>query len=307
MFWIGKNMQTNNFEKLFEEIKLQLKNKSLTIYKAVDRILESSDEVIPQLQSEILNGNKPYYRLFAAWCLGKVDKSQSKDILEKAYLKENDNNVRANIAWAYLRQNKTRKNMYTHFLTDRYFLIKLLALKRIGTHHILKPSISILGFLKEKEHPLVRIEAIRKSHFFIDDPAVMFEHIKDILFRSENVLEMEACLKAIGNSCNVYTLNVLIDFYNKKRSFINKFQNVAVAFCRAISDNNESAAYEILIEIYFEKSTSEFVKYCAIEALAVGGGPNSHEALLSIYKKERNNNIRSFVKILKDRTEITDL
>lgn len=300
-------MQINNFEKRFEEIKLRLKNKSLTIYEAVDEILESSYGIIPQLQSEVLNGKKPYYRLFAAWCLGKVDKSQSTHVLERAYLKENDNNVRANVAWAYLRQSKAKKDMYTHFLTDKYFLIKLLALKRIGTHRILKPSISILNFLKEDEHPLVRIEAIRKSQFFADDSKVVFKNIKDILFSSENVLEIEACLKAIGNSCNIYTLDALVSFYNKRIDMINKFQNVAVAFCRAISDNNESAAYKILIEIYFKKYTSEFVKYCAIEALAVGGGPNSHEALLKIYKKERNKNIRKFVKILKDRTEITDL
>jgi len=298
------NFRTPYFTALFRAIKQQLSAKEITIYEAVDEVVPYKEQLFSQFKKEILTNKKPYFRLFAAWCLGKAQLPKSKTILESAYFRENDNNTRANIVWAYLGLENHRQQMYSHFLRDPYFLIRLIALKNIRAKNEATAKLPIRMFLNKREHPLVRIEAIRKAYLFRDNKHYLLKIIGDFLLNSNDLTETAAGLRSIGKLRNNLSLRTLVEFYQKRGKLLMNHQALALEFCYAISELNESAAYDTLRRLYL-KNPEKIVKYGIIEALAVGGGPGSLEALKLIYKKETNARIKQFIETLIENTELT--
>lgn len=285
-------------------LKNGLKNKSITIYDVVEKVLKQQKTLIPILKRDLTTDESAYFRLLAAWCIGKSDCQSCKKLLEKAYTKEPDNNVRANIVWAYFRLKYESAHFLIKLLNDSYFLVRLVAIKNISKMHKFMDAALFGRLTNQSEHEIVRLETIRKAHFFLDEENQLPNILSKSLNNSKAVLEIDALIQAIGLMKSNTTIKVLTEYYKKNKDMFVTHQGLMISLCKAITTNDESSAYDILLDIY-QSSKWRMTKYHVMETLSVCGGPYSFSVLSQILKIEQDSDLKIFATKLADSMELT--
>ncbi len=285
-------------------LKNRLTSGSITIYEAVDKVLESEAVYLPMLKKDLTTHKSPYFRLFAAWCIGKSSCRNCKRLLEDAYRAELNNNVRANIVWAYFRLRNENSNYLKAFINDSYFLVRLTAIKNISRNYKFLDLALFLKLTNQDEHEIVRIETIRKTHFFSDEERAVSKQLSRSLSISKSLVEIDSLIQAIGLIRDNSSLGVITNFYKKNKNLFFAHPELTLSLCKAINTNDESSAYNVLFDIY-KSSRQTMIKYQVIETLSVCGGPNSYEVLSNITKIEKNKEVRKFAIKLQSCVELT--
>lgn len=291
-------------KKQLEILKKRLLCKSITIYEAIDKILKRQEDYLPIMKGDLTQHPSPYFRLLAAWCIGKSNCTNCELLLKRAYLWEPNNNVRANIVWAYFRLKYDSESMRVKFLNDSYFLVRLITLKNyMRTYEDIDTKV-FRKLTRKHEHQAVRLETIRKSHLFSDPKHRIAKYISSTLYRSKDILEIDASIQTLGNMRNNATLKILTNFYTNKRNIVLKHPGLILSMSKAISANDESSAHDVLFDMY-QNSRWIMIKYHIIETLSVCDGPDSLLILTKIREIERDKELKSFATKLISSMELT--
>lgn len=293
-----------SIEKLIEK----LSKEQISIYDAVEQVRLSPNFYKESLIKNLSNRNSPFSRLFCAWSLGQIRDQSDFSALKKAYFIETESNARANMVWAMFRINpkKISYSLLKSFLSDDYFLIRIIALKRLPFLSIHHRKLDFLEYYKKTNHLFEKIELLRDIVYFKYNDSQIIKHLRKKLIKTKTLALKLELINALGLVNLPLSLTVLIEYYKKNISEFETNSAIAFHFVSAVSTLCESKAFTLLESIYF-KHKSLLIKLKIIEVLNVSGGPNSLKVLEKIEAKEENKQLLKYIKKLSQTLYITKI
>lgn len=289
-------------DKGVEEIVQQLLNNSISPYDAVDLIRREQEQLAPSIRMLMVNHKSPYVRLCAAWSLGEIGDRDSVSLLKEAYEKEKEKNVRANIVWSLFMIDPNQIDLFLlqKFLIDNYFVIPLIALKKISRIPHLQGKIDFNEVYDKFNNILLKLEILRNIRSFLISKDIN-SSLKKELYESNDFPVQMGLIRAIGATSQIDSVDILIEYYYDHRNEILKNDSLAFQYVTAVLSLAQSKPYETLQEIYIAFK-SKLIRWKTIEALASAGGPNCVDVLKIIYRLEDDiqlkEQIRKFVDII---------
>jgi len=288
--------------KSVEVIVQQLLDYSITPYEVIKLLRKDYSYMIPSIRNLVTTHDSPYIRLCAAWSLGEIGDKDSISMLKEAYKKENEDNVRTNIVWALfmIDPHQIDQLLFQTFVNDNYFLIPLVALKRISGMPKLQGVIDFWTIYEKSENILLKLEILRNIRC-LRYPNDINKRLKKELYSSKNPHIKMGIIKAIGATNQIDSVDILIQYYNDSRSEILQSDLLAFEYVSAMQSLAQSKPYESLQEIYFHFQ-SGLIRWKIIETLATAGGPKCVEVLKVIHDKEKDlqlkEQIQKFIDII---------
>lgn len=275
---------------------------SMSPYEFVDFVRSEKTFFLPHLRILLTKHASPYVRLCSAWALGDLRDKKSVPILKKAYKKEKEGNVRANIVWAIFRIEPSQIDLplYKTFLLDSYFVIPLVALKRISGLFWLEGKINFLEYYYKFDNTLLKLEMLRNIRSFRFNRDIN-ESLKNELYNVNDIYKIMGIIDAIGLTNQSSSADILMEYYSKNKNELLDNEPLTFHYISAMLSLTQSKGYESLHEIYIH-SKSQLIKLKLIETLATVGGPKCLEALKDIYRTEKDpkikNEIEKFINMI---------
>lgn len=272
--------------KSVEVIVKQLLDYTITPYEVIQLLRKDYSYMIPQIRELVTTHSSPYIRLCAAWSLGEIGDEESISMLIEAYKKENEDNVRTNIVWALFMINPHQIDqlLFQTFVDDKYFLIPLVALKRISSLPKLQGILDFNTIYEKNNNILLKLEILRNIRS-LRYPNNINERLKKELYSSKDSLLKMGIIKAIGATNQIDSVDILIQYYNDNKIEILKSEMLAFEYVSAMQSLVQSKPYRSLQEIYFHFQ-SGLIRWKIIETLATAGGPKCVDVLKVFLNKE---------------------
>jgi hypothetical protein len=287
------------------DLQARLLDGAITPYDMADFCKENPDVVVDGLRASLTSHESPYVRLCSAWSLGEIGNPMDMPLLQHAYKLEGEDNVRTNIAWAQfmIDTEQIGEENFRDFLLDDYYVIPLVAVKRLSGMPHLAGKYDFSRYYEAQENQLVSLEMLRNIRSFQiseDINAKLGTELKG----TENLLDKSALIKAIGATNQIDSMATLMDYYHEFKENILGNELLADAMVSAFLSLGQSDPYEILQEIYAGQ-TGQAIRWKIIESLAGGSGPRSLDVLRNIHGYERDPNIKDVVRSFIDMTRVT--
>lgn len=293
--------QVVNTKKLVNE----LLNYNISPYELVEFVKNGNKNLISSIRRLIVENSSPYVRLCAAWCVGELGDKNSISLLTKAYKEEKEDNVRANIAWALFMIDFTHIDLtlFQAFLRDDYFLIPLVALKRIASLPNLQGKIDFYEIYSKTTSTLLKLELLRNILCFSFSKNINVI-LKQELYESEDILIKMELINAIGLTNQLDSVNLLMQYYSERTSEILENELLAFQYVSATLSLVQSKPYAILQEIYL-RHENRLIRWKIVESLASAGGPKCLQVLKTIYSLEDEEDLKKQIQKYIDIIPIT--
>jgi hypothetical protein len=275
----------------------------LTPYEAIDRLMglrPAPGEALQEIVGSV--GRSAYVRLCAAWALGALGVIAEPEQLLRAYRDEQEDNVRANIAWAIARccPHVVTPHVYGQMLADRSYHVALVALRYFSGRSELRKQLQFDAVYAGAANELVRLELLRAISGFIVSEQASRHLVEELFHETEPLLfgVMEA-LALTGQT------EALLRYYAIHRDQFAANAILAMQFARCCVLLCESEPQPQLNELYWQH-TEATVRWTIIEALAAGGGPRGKAALRRILERESDPSLQAIATRVHSLVQVTE-
>lgn len=287
------------------DLQTYLLNGTLSAYDMVNYCRDNPELVAEGLRASVISHESPYVRLCSAWSLGEIGNPEDLPLLQQAYAQEKEDNTRTNIAWAefMVAPEQIDKEKFNEFLLDDYYVIPLVAVKRLSGIPHLVGEYEFSDYYDTQDNQLVRLEKLRNIRSF-RIPKDINAKLDSELRTTEHILEKSEIIQAIGATNQVDSMGRLMNYYQECKGDILEDAMMSHAMVNAIFSLGQSDGYGIMHEIY-QHQDSHIIRWKIVESLATAGGPKSLSVLRSIYDLEQDQTIKDTVKAFIDMTRIT--
>ncbi len=290
---------------IISDVQAQLLSGEITAYEMVRFSKENPEIVADGLRSALTSHESLYLRLCSAWSLGEIGNPEDLPLLKQLYSQEEEDNVRTNIVWAQfmIDAKQIDGEQFRAFLLDSYYVIPLVAVKRLSGMPHLVGRYDFYEYYENQENQLVHLEMLRNIRSFRMSEDVNAK-LEAELRTTDHLLERSELVQAIGLSNQIDSMSILMNYYREFKYDIIGNELMAHSVVNAIFSLGQSDAHEILQEIYVSQS-SHIIRWRIIESLAMAGGPYSLAALRNVHAYEQNRALKDAVRLFIDMMTVT--
>lgn len=270
------------------QIIKNLEDHSISPYGMISYLIEDGSFSDLEILSQYKNHPSDYVRLCLAWYMGETRKKIFFVPLVQSYDSEKDDNVRANIVWALfsIDSNIIDISLFTKFLKDKYFLVSLIAIKRLNQVESINGKIKFRELYSKFDNTLIKNEILRKISYLStveEDLAA----IENELYRTKDFMLKMELLKSIGELNKKNSTQLLLQYFEEEKENILQNEALAYKYVEAVQATTQSSPCHFLYLIYVQYS-SQLLRIKIIETLSVAGGPECLKKLEEILTSEQD-------------------